>query len=727
MEIPPSPFWPLSLASTLAMGALSVYVWTRRSVPGAHILVAALLAITELCATAALQERASTLAGQVFWLHVQIVGYAAAPVLWFLVTRIHVERPLPRKHAAALFLVPLAGVLVHWTDSWHHLYWSRTWIDRTGAVPVMGRTYGAAFWVFVGYSWVMMAAAAFTLLRSFPKDPIQRGRRLALFGAMLLPLGAAMLYVFDWSPVRYIDITPYAFVATGALIVWALFRYRLQGIVPVAARSVVESMGDGVIVLDIDGRVAQLNPAVENLLGCSKEQLLGRRASDALLSYPELIEYCEKSGELAGDVSLESGDGHRVCAASGRDVTRKNRRIGRVITLHDVTAERQASEQLREARVAAEAAAIAKSRFLANMSHEIRTPMNGVVGAAELLLDSDLNEEQMELVRTTQESAHCLLSILNDILDFSKIDAGKLELDQIPFDLRRAMDQIVRLMWPLAVKKGLDLRFRMAPEAPRVIVGDPTRLRQVFLNLIGNALKFTSAGWVAIGIDLLSTDPDQVRLAMTVEDTGVGIAAERIGALFQEFTQADSSVTRNFGGTGLGLAISQRLVNKMGGTIRVESTLGQGSKFTVELPVRPGEVHEVANSPATLAGIDPFPGCRVLLVEDNLVNQKIGLKLLEKLGCRVEVGNNGREAIRLAGAAEYDIILMDLHMPVLDGFEAAREIRRLGIGTPIVALTASVLDETRKACKEAGMDSFITKPIRLEEIASVLKTWHKLA
>jgi signal transduction histidine kinase/CheY-like chemotaxis protein len=481
-------------------------------------------------------------------------------------------------------------------------------------------------------------------------------------------------------------------------------------------------MADGIIVLDLDRRVADVNPAAQALLGCSRESIVGRHVAEALRDCGDLEPYLQGEGKMAGDVSLQAGDRLHTCAASAVDVLQGKHCIGRVITLRDVLAERQASEQLREARQAAEAASIAKSTFLASMSHEIRTPMNGVVGSTELLLDSGLNDEQMELAQTVQESAHSLLSIINDILDFSKIDAGKLDLEQVPFDLYRLMEQIVRSMRTIAAKQGLDLRLHIAPEVPRVIFGDPTRLRQIVLNLVGNAVKFTSAGWVAVAVERIPAEPGETRIAISVEDTGIGIAPDRIGVIFQEFSQADPSVTRSFGGTGLGLAISQRLAEKMGGAIHVKSTLGRGSTFTVELDVRLADERDVPDSPrVTLAERERFPGRRVLLAEDNLVNQRIGQRILEKLGCQVQIAGNGREAVALAESSQFDVILMDLKMPVVDGLQATRDIRLRSIRTPIVALTASVLEETRAACKVAGMDAFISKPIRVDEIVETLR------
>jgi|GEM_PF-2603914 len=726
MEIPPTALWLLSLASGLLMAIMAAYVWWRRhSAPGAYILCAALAAIAHICLTAALEEHATTLAGHLFWLHVQIPAYSCVAVLWLLLVLNYVGLRLPRWGVASLFVIPLATVFVHWTNSWGHLYWSRVWVDRSGPAPIMGRVYGPAIWVFMTFTYAMVSVGAYLLLRFLPAHPMRRRRTLVLLGAMVLPFVANTLYFYDLLPVRYLDVTPYTFSATGVAMLWVIFRYHFQGIVPIAARSVVASMSDGIIVIDLDGRVADFNPAAEVLLGCRKEQVIGLLARWAFRDSPGLRCYESGRGPHTGDVTLHAGERERLCAASAVDVMRGRDCIGRVISLRDVEAERRASEELRRAQRAAESAAVAKSRFLANMSHEIRTPMNAVVGATDLLLDCELNAEERDLVETAQEAARSLLSILNDILDFSKIDAGRLDLEQTPFDLHQLMEQAAQLMQSTAVQKNIELRLHILPGAPRAVVGDPTRLRQIVLNLVGNAVKFTAAGSVEVTLGGRETPSGPAWITIAVADTGIGIAKDRIGSLFQEFTQEDSTVTRRFGGTGLGLAISQRLAEKMGGTIRVESVLGRGSTFTVDVPVRLTSPENVAAPEhMSLAESETFPGCRVLLTEDNQINQKIGRRILERLGCEVNVAGNGRDAIAMAESGQYDLILMDLHMPVMDGLQATREMRRRSIATPVIALTASVLDETRKACEAAGMNGFIAKPIRVDEISSVLKRYH---
>ena len=513
--------------------------------------------------------------------------------------------------------------------------------------------------------------------------------------------------------------------------------------------NIIDSLPDATAVIDMGGRVIAWNHAIEKMTDVKAEQIIGKGDYEYALPFfgerrPVLMDMVLRpdltlGGKYDNLKKLEDGSiegesyisNHRVgevylMGRASALYDSDGNYWGAIESIRDITGRKHAEEELRRSKEEAESATRAKSEFLANMSHEIRTPMNAIIGMTGLLLDEDLPEGQREYVETIRNSGDALLSIINNILDLSKIEGGMMELERQPFSLRSCIESSQDLVEVEAKNKNLNIVCKIDEATPDVIFGDPTRLSQILINLLTNAVKFTEQGEILTSVTSTMLENGNYEIRFAVKDNGIGIPHDRLNRLFHSFSQIDSSTKRRYGGTGLGLSICKKLVELMDGRIWVESEVGKGSTFYFTIEAEPTFENPIdINRHASWHEAD-FHGqldhnLSILLAEDNLINQKVTLRMLNKLGCKADVAANGIEVLQALERQHYDVVLMDVLMPEMDGLEATREIRKRWQDAPkIIAMTASVLKGDREMCLEAGMDGYITKPTKMEDLMVAL-------
>ena len=509
-------------------------------------------------------------------------------------------------------------------------------------------------------------------------------------------------------------------------------------------RTIFESVHDVYYRTDSNGNVIEISPSITWHSGYSREEMIGRRADFFYASSDDraktLAALNEKGKVSDYELLLTRKDGSHIYGSLNAHVLydSKGGLVGVEGLIRDISARKKYENALYVAKEEAEKADRAKSEFLAGVSHEIRTPMNAILGVADLLAESDLTKEQKEYICLSQSAGENLLTLINDILDLSKVEAGRVELASIPFNLARIMDRVRDLMSVKTGAKGLHIDVVLSGDIPTVLVGDPHRLQQILINLVGNAIKFTDKGAITIHVESVREISDAggettVELKFSVADTGIGIPADKLKLIFDKFTQADSSTTRQYGGTGLGLAISKKLVELMEGKIWVESEPGMGSTFyftayfgldrTAESPLE-GEVAAPFKEEKT-GGVRSL---KILLAEDNADNRLLFLAFLKKTNHTTVIAENGTEAVDKCKADKFDLVFMDVQMPVMDGYGATAEIRQWESETgsdriPIVALTAHAMQEDKQKSLAAGCDSHLTKPIKKDVLLKVIRRY----
>ncbi|MCX7747371.1 MAG: PAS domain S-box protein [Clostridia bacterium] len=506
----------------------------------------------------------------------------------------------------------------------------------------------------------------------------------------------------------------------------------------------VEQSPSTIVITDRKGNIEYVNPKFSQTSGFSLEEALGKNprilksGNQGEEVYRELWDTIQSGREWRGELCNKKKNGELYWEfASISPVKNTKGEIDYYIAIkEDITQRKRTEEELQKAKEIAEKANMAKSDFLAKMSHEIRTPMNGIIGMTDLVMSTELNEEQREYLEMIKTSADSLLEIINDILDISKIEAGKLQVEEVCFHFKKVMDDTLDFFTVNANKKGLRLT-RVIEELPQYVYGDPVRFKQILVNLLGNAVKFTSKGEITFHAQKLNTSRETLELRISVKDTGIGIPPDKVEHLFKSFNQLDNSYTRHYGGTGLGLAISKQLIEMMGGQIFVESNPGEGSIFYFILKFKLAKEQQeekeinILHAPNRvdregkpfLAGnslCDEGYSLSILLAEDNYINQRVAVSILEKKDWRVIIANNGKEVMKILQEKSVDLILMDIQMPEMDGLETTAAIRERekdsGEHIPIIAMTAYAIKGDRERCLEAGMDYYVSKPINPEDL-----------
>jgi signal transduction histidine kinase/DNA-binding response OmpR family regulator/HPt (histidine-containing phosphotransfer) domain-containing protein len=861
-------YTPYSLLLIIAGGInliLVLYALSYHKSAGAKTFIVLLL-ITEWSVVYALELANTVLRIKIFLAQCQYIAIAFIPAVWlyFSLQYTNQGKWLTRqtKNLGLLFIGPIITAVLAFTNNAHGLIWQTTTLDNSRDFINLTVTYGYWFWVHLILSYGYLLIGIIVLVSAYKQSKsIYKGHTALLIIGALFPWLANLLYISKINPFPGLDLTPFAFTMTGIATALGISRFQFLNILPIARDMVIESMHDGILVLDIQDRIVDINLAAETITQQKARQTIGITFDQFLAQCSPLSGGCTNEYGIIAEMIMGTGEKARCFEVQSIQLTNRNKKhTGRLIILHDITERKQFEVALQKAKDEAETAASTKSAFLANMSHEIRTPLNGVIGMAELLRNTPLNSEQVELVETIYTSSDTLLAIINNILDFSKIEAGRVELEQEPFDLRDCLEVSLNLIATHIKANSVKLGYYIDEQTPNAFIGDVIRLRQVLVNLLSNAAKFTDEGEISVNISSELTENDRYRLHFTVKDTGIGIPADKILTLFQSFTQADVSTTRKYGGTGLGLAISQKLCQLMGGEITVESVEGVGSTFHFSIMVekstrQPARLlqteqprlggkrllivaanadmrraisrdvrswgmspyiagsgqealywinkseaydaaiidHVVVESEGValleeiqtshkkalplihinseegqvlddthlfraqlppsftssqlnniLAGIfstvqsattdtaaptrpdsnmaEQHP-LRILLAEDNRVNQKVATRLLKKLGYEIDVAGNGRIAIEALEKQPYDIIFMDIQMPEMDGVEAAAAIRSQWPPEQqpkIIAMTAHALEGDRELYLAQGMDDYISKPIQIDKLVGAL-------
>ncbi len=676
----------------------------------------------------------SSLQWKIFWAKMQYPFIGIVPVAWLAFALFLSGRKLLKLPAfIALSVLPILGAVSLWFESTQSLIWRSYQITEYPPLQLLDVEHGPLFWALDIYGITLLIIGSMIVFSVAFLNKTSPALRYALIISPMFSIIANICYTAKLGPIPELDLTPFSFFPAGLLLSYGLLNFHLPNLVAMARDTVFEHLPEAVFILNDDGLIIDANSSASTLTGKALPNLIDHHLTKFfdLSKAPESDDKGITHTEIS--LCLPGSDNVRYYSVKNTSLkTYVDDKCGQVVVFTDMTQQMLTQENLQQAKQKAEEANRSKSQFLANMSHELRTPMNGILGMTQLLLKDNAMPAENNRLTTIMYSAENMMTILNEILDLSKIEESKMTLNKSPLNIHELVTRAYNLFNDSAVNKDIKLSLKISEDTPTHLIGDATFIRQIIINLLNNAIKFTPGGSVEIAVDSTSLDQERLTLNISVKDTGIGIAEEDHLRVFENFNQVDTSDTRHYGGTGMGLAITKQLTDMMGGSISLESKLGKGSTFTIKIPTEiakpeeisagtaPHKTNEVITNRSSKTG--PY---KILVAEDNPVNCLVLEQLLEQFGAEITTSPNGKTALNELDKQNFDLIFMDIQMPVMDGITATKIIKsnKQHAQIPIIALTASSMDGDRERFLADGMDGYISKPVMVDDLEAILKQY----